>query len=251
MVYRRSMTSIDMNRLPSVSEAESSSDIAMLLGPRPETARQERAKKRNTPHDEETEMALFRRVRIKAQVKVRNPVTPPSRSRHSSPPRAPLHPAMNRRSNLGASGGATAGFREVPLPPTPKMLPKEPEDPYADPELQRMLQEDELRKFELDEILEDVTTDMDMDSNIDPDAELALNQMDYDERMEEDPDEWRDERMEMHDWQLYNEIEEEAAVDREINDRMLRDQLPDSEFESEDGSEEMSEDESEKDPESD
>ncbi|KAG4442391.1 hypothetical protein IFR05_002093 [Cadophora sp. M221] len=243
MVYRRSMTVIRTDGLRIVPEAEHSSDAALPFGPKLELAREARAKKRNAPHDEENEMALFRRVRIKTEVKIRNPSTPPSRSRNSSPPGAPLHPAMNRRNNRGASGGATAGFRDdilSPPPEQPPQIPQIPDDPYADPELLRMLQEEREHEFPLAEPIYDSILDVDMDRNndndVDADGEEVLNEMEYEALVEAYEDEW----------EARSEIMREAAVDREINDRMLRDELPESDF-SDDQSEFSIEDESEED----
>ncbi|CZT48696.1 uncharacterized protein RSE6_09437 [Rhynchosporium secalis] len=92
MVYRHSTIIIIAD---GVVIAERDSNIA-TFGPQTRSSQQIRGKKRNTQQDEESEMALFRRIRIKTEIKVRVKVkailaltTPPNRrvdgSRSESP----------------------------------------------------------------------------------------------------------------------------------------------------------------------
>lgn len=136
------------------------------------------------------------------------------------------HQSEIKAMSYGASGGVTAGFQKVTSPPHPSLMTPDPQgadDAYADPELQRMLLEEQYREDQLDEGLGLVNVDMSTDMEIDTEAEEAMYSM-------EDPDPW---------WYKGEDLDftaEHARVFRDINDRSLSHQQPtsDSEMDSDD-----------------
>ncbi|KAL2064339.1 hypothetical protein VTL71DRAFT_4833 [Oculimacula yallundae] len=275
MIYRRCVAIVKMVELVTV---ELISDTAMLSRLKVDSHRAMRTKKRSLPHDEESDMALFRRVRIRTEVvkvkpedTIHAPTTPPHRmahiSRENSPPGAPLHPTSQKRNNLRAPADAPRTSNLVPLaddttdPNILRMLeeernrdlsrshhPKSREfvdhdvSPFigdnrdldqtlsGDPWYPLFPQDDEMEKDIFGSIDNTEYGRLDIDTGIDPDAEEAFNE-------EESRERTTISNAELMDLDLQDELDREAAVDREIDDMMARQQLPQSDSDSDFGDE--------------
>jgi hypothetical protein len=172
MAYRRSVSIISV---PSSSRSPDSSSIESFDNPGKSNVSPEplnsKSRKRNAPHDEEKEMALFRRVRIKTEIKV------------------PAIRPLRRKT------------------PTTYI---DNDDPYSDPELSRMLEaermlEDEIL-YEGQKTQEQIRLEAEMEAEMEREFEAELIEYAY--------------------FELENELQNEAAVEAELNERMRLDELP-------------------------
>ena len=199
MVYRRSVSITSVppsSRSPGSSSTENFNDYGKSsfssdLSPT------SISRKRQRSHDEEQEVALFRRVRIKTEIKVL-----------AAEPR-------NRPSATHVDG----------------------DDPYLDPELLRMLKAEKALENEL--LAESQKTPEQREWE----AEMKIEMEKY--NWFEDPEAVEGE----YEWDAWGDLQEElaneAAVDQELHEKEMLDELPsDSDYEN---SEEFDSDDSEED----
>ena len=196
MVYRRSVSITSVppsSRSPGSSSTENLNDYGKS-GFSSDLSPTSNSRKRQRPHDEEKEVALFRRVRIKTEIKVL-----------AAEPR-------NRPS-------ATHGYED---------------DPYLDPWLLRMLKAEKALENEL--LAESQKTQEQREWEAEMEIEIEKYKRVEDLEAEPEWNVWDD---------LQEELANEAAVDQELYEMEMIDELPP---ESDDeNSEEFDSDDSEED----
>jgi hypothetical protein len=174
MTYRRS---VSITPIPASSSTENPSNHGKSDFC-PDLPSNLKSRKRHAPHDEEKEMALFRRVRIKTEIKV-------------------LAIEPQNKPSLGSTTHINS------------------DDPYSDPELLRTL---EIEAEHENELLLELRTEeqrkLDAEMQFDREAEMVEDERLYEAELEDAY------------YRLQEELENEAAVDREIHERMMLDELP-------------------------
>ncbi|CZT07245.1 hypothetical protein WAI453_012958 [Rhynchosporium graminicola] len=229
MVYRHSTIIIIAD---GVVIAERDSNIA-TFGPQTRSSQQIRGKKRNTQQDEESEMALFRRIRIKTEIKVRVKVkailaltTPPNRrvdgSRSESPSMGTGRPRKARVPTFNFEAVVSDMGSEIRARTPGRKAAASPQE-----------QERELSPFGTSGSVENIM--MDIGADFDPDAEQA-----YNKAMEVDRDVLSE--AQMAELELAEELDREAATDQEIIDDREKYHSPRTAFDSSDDSQDNDKD---------